>query len=244
MNNNIYLSIIIPAYNEEERLSPTLSTIRSYCDAEGYEYEVIVVDDGSSDSTAVKVLKDPLNKAGRLRLLRNGQNHGKGYSIKRAIIASEGEYLLLCDADMSTPIEGEKKLFAAINKGYDIAIGSRSIKGADIRLHQPFYREYMGKIFNGLVRLFVLKGIIDTQCGFKLMKKAPGKEIAKRLKIERFAFDVELLYLARRKGYSIKEVPVVWINSPASRVNPIRDSYNMLKDLLFIKRLHNAKKQV
>ena len=235
----MFLSIIIPVYNEEDRLGITLSRIHSYLNTKEYKYEVIVVDDGSSsDKTREIALASSLKSAGNLKLLSNQKNRGKGFSVRRGIIAANGEYILFSDADLSTPIQELDKLLEYTKSGYDIAIGSRSMSGSDVRVHQPFYREFMGRIFNLIVQIAVFKGIIDTQCGFKLFKSNIAKEIADKMRIDRFSFDVEMLYLARRMNCKIKEVPVVWINSPSSRVDPIRDSVKMFLDILYIKRLH------
>jgi len=234
----MFLSIIIPAYNEQERLKVTLEKVSLYLDIKQYESEVIVVDDGSTDDTVKVALSSKLNTSGRLTILQNEGNRGKGFSVRRAILAARGDYILFSDADLSTPIEEVEKLFKQIEVGADIVIGSRSIEGAQVQVHQPFYREWMGRLFNFFVQLFVLKGFIDTQCGFKLLRASPAKDIATFLKIDGFSFDVELMYLATKKNYRIKETPVIWINSPNSRVNPIFDSYKMLKDLLTIKQLH------
>ena len=242
MSKNIHLSIIIPAYNEQERLPLSLSKIHSYCNSQGYNYEVLVVDDGSTDNTTRVVTDNPLSKTGKLRILKNQRNRGKGYSVKRGIMASKGGYVLFSDADLSTPIEEVEKLFSVLNEKFDIVIGSRSIKGAQIKVHQPFYREYMGKFFNKLVRLFTLKGIIDTQCGFKLFNGTLARDIAAQMRVDGFAFDVEMLYLARRSGCRIEEVPIIWVNSPQSKVDPLRDSLKMLLDIINIKRLHYENK--
>lgn len=232
------LSIVIPAYNEEKRLQSTLEKIYSYLKGKDYEYEVIVIDDGSSDRTAEVALGSELNKTGRLSLLKNERNRGKGFSVKRGILDCRAEFILFTDSDLSTPIEELDELFLSIQSGYDIVIGSRSIEGAEVRVHQPFYRELMGNFFNVLVQILVLKGFIDTQCGFKLFKGDTAKDIANELKIDRFGFDVEMLYLAQKKNYKIKELPVIWLNSPTSKVNPVFDSWRMFIDLLSIKRLH------
>ena len=234
----MFLSIVIPAYNEEKRLQSTLEKIYSYLKNKDYEYEIIVIDDGSSDRTARVALDSDLNKTGKLALLNNEKNKGKGFSVKKGILASRAEFLLFTDSDLSTPIEELDELFLSIQSGYDIVIGSRSIEGSDIRVHQPFYRELMGKIFHILVQMFVLKGFIDTQCGFKLFKGDIARNIANELRIDRFGFDVEMLYLAQKKNYKIKEMPVIWLNSPTSKVNPVFDSCRMFMDLLSIKRLH------
>ena len=234
----MFLSIVIPAYNEEKRLGTTLQKIHAYLNQKDYDYEVIVVDDGSADKTKDVALDSPLSQAGRLKFLQNDGNQGKGFSVKRGILAASGDHILFSDADLSTPIGEVERFLSFINNGFDIIIGSRG-KGADIRVRQPFYREYMGRFYNKLVQLFAIKGFMDTQCGFKLFKKDIAKEIAPLLKIKGFSFDVEMLYLAAKKGYKIKEVPVTWINSPASRVHPVIDSCRMFVELLSIKRMHN-----
>lgn len=239
----MYLSVVIPAYNEASRLGLTLKKLNSFLSCKDYDYEVIIVDDGSTDGTSSVASESTLSKSGKLSIIKNNRNKGKGFSVRKGMASSKGDYVLFTDADLSTPIEELDKLFSYIGKGFDAAIGSRSIKGANIQAHQPFYREYMGKLFNKIVRLFVLRGIIDTQCGFKLFKKTLVKDILPYLNIEGFAFDVEILYLAGKKGYSIKEVPIVWLDSPASKVNAVSDSLRMLMDILSIKRLHNGKER-
>ena len=234
----MFISIIIPAHNEEERLKISLDKLYQYLISKDYDYEVIVVDDGSSDKTSQTALESKLAKSGKVVFLQNSGNKGKGFSVKQGILHSIGEYVLFSDADFSTPIQELDKLFGYVKNGYDIAIGSRSIKGANITVRQPFYREMMGKFFNFLVQVFVLRGIHDTQCGFKLFGRQCAKDIAQELKIDRFGFDVEMLYLAQKKKYKIKEVPVTWINSPISKVNPIKDSFQMFLELLSIKKLH------
>jgi dolichyl-phosphate beta-glucosyltransferase len=234
----MFISIIIPAYNEEERLKISLDKLYQYLKSRDYDYEAIVVDDGSTDKTSETILESALSKAGKVIFLTNRENKGKGFSVKQGILHSIGEYVLFSDADFSTPIEELDKLLDYVKNGYDIAIGSRSIKGANITVRQPFYREAMGKVFNFLVQIFVLKGIHDTQCGFKLFCGKCAKSIAEEIKIDRFGFDVEMLYLAQKKNYKIKEVPVTWINSPTSKVNPISDSFKMFLELLSIKKLH------
>lgn len=234
----MFLSIIIPAYNEEERLKTTLEKIHSYLKSKDYKCEIIIVDDGSIDLTSQVALSSELAKEGKLALLKNDKNSGKGFSIKRGILASNGDCILFTDSDLSTPIEEFDKLLSYLKLDYDVAMGSRSIAGADVRLRQPFYREIMGKVFNFLVQLFVLKGFVDTQCGFKVFKAICAKDIAKELKIDRFGFDVEMLYLAKKKNYKIKEVPVIWLDSPTSRVSPVSDSCKTFTDLLRIKKMH------
>ncbi len=238
MKMPVYLSIIIPAYNEEKRIGPTLSKIYGFLKTKNYEYEVILVDDGSNDKTILGARDSELAKINKLKIVKNGMNKGKGFSVKNGILNSTGEYLLFSDADLSTPIEEADKLFNYIGKGYDIVIGSRSIAGSDVKVHQPFYREKMGRIFNFLVNSLLLSGFIDTQCGFKLFKGNVAREMGKELTINGFCFDVEMLYLAKRMGYKIAEVGIVWENSPQSKVRVFSSSLSMFIDLLKIKRRH------
>lgn len=235
----MFLSVIIPAYNEETRLKGTLDKVHSYLEGKDLKYEVIVVDDGSLDKTKDVALESNLYREGKLKLLENKTNMGKGFSVKRGILEAGGDCILFSDADLSTPIEEFEKLYKYIKSGFDIVIGSRAIEGSDIKLHQPFYREYMGRFFNRLVQLFVMKGIIDTQCGFKLFKAEIAKDIASKQKVKGFSFDVEILYLANKRGYKVKEAPVVWLNSPSSRVNPFVDSCKMFFEIVSIKKMHH-----
>lgn len=235
----MYLSVIIPAYNEENRIGHTLSAIHGYLRAKDFEYEVIVVDDGSSDSTVAKAEESALSKENKLKVIKNGDNRGKGFSVKNGILATSGEYVLMSDADMSTPIEEFDKLRKYVSEGYDIVIGSRSVEASDIRVRQPWYREGMGKTFNFFVKtLLGIKEFNDTQCGFKLFKGDIARDIAEDLKIEGFCFDPEMLYIAEKKGHKVKEVGVTWDNSPESRVTIMASSLSMFLDLFKIKRLH------
>ena len=233
------LSVVIPAYNEENRLPTTIKEIISYLDQGNADYEIIIVDDGSTDNTQLKV-EEIKSKNSRIRILQNTKNKGKGFSVKKGVLAAQGEYILFCDADGSTPISELDKLLTKLRAGYDIAIGSRGLKESQIRVRQPFYREYMGKIFNRLVRLLAVPGIADTQCGFKCFRREAARELFTLQKIKRFSFDVEILYLAQKGGYKIVEVPVVWMNSPVSRVGLIKDSLRMLFDVLRIRLIHGS----
>ncbi|MFH0732490.1 MAG: dolichyl-phosphate beta-glucosyltransferase [Candidatus Omnitrophota bacterium] len=234
----MYLSIVIPAYNEEKRIKATLSNIYDFLRAKGFDYEVIVVDDGSADKTVVEAQGSSLFTEGNLCVIKNWINVGKGFSVKRGILATKGEYVLFTDADLSTPIEELDKLLGVMSEGYDIVIGSRSAIDSDVRIHQPWYRERMGKVFNAFVKLFLLEEFNDTQCGFKLFKGDAARRLALLLKIDSFCFDVELLYLAKLKGYKVKEAGVVWNNSPQSKVRAVASSVSMFIDLIKIKKLH------
>ena len=230
----MYLSIIIPAYNEEQRLGATLRTILTYLARQPYPTEIIVVDDGSQDGT-LRVAARFCGGNPPVRVLQNGRNRGKGFSVRQGFLHARGAYLLFSDADLSTPIEEVEKLLAALHTPYDIAIGSRALPESCIEVHQPWYRENMGRFFNVLVRALVMPGIRDTQCGFKCFTQEAGLEIARRMTRERFSFDVEMLYLAGLLGYRVCEVPVVWRNSPQTRVHAVRDSASMFADLVAIR---------
>ena len=234
----MFLSIIIPAYNEEQRIGKTLFTMKEYFKSQNYDYEVIVVDDGSRDDTVLKSQESSLALDGKLKVVKNGINRGKGFSVKNGILNSSGEYILISDADMSTPIQEVEKLLKHIKDGNDVVIGSRSIQGSDIRVYQPWYRQIMGKTFNLFVKTLLFRGINDTQCGFKLFRGDVARNIAQKMRIEGFCFDVEMLYLAKKSGFKVKEIGVVWENSPDSRVTVVNSSLNMFFDLFKIKKIH------
>ncbi|MDI6892697.1 MAG: glycosyltransferase family 2 protein [Actinomycetota bacterium] len=236
-NNTTFLSVVIPTYNEEGRIKETLSHIAKYLGDQHYSHEIIVIDDGSSDNT-VKVVKDMCKQQNNISITQNDQNRGKGYSVRRGILQSRGEFILFSDADLSTPIEEVEEFLTYLRKDYDIAIGSRALAGSYIQIRQPWWREKMGKVFNLLARGLKLTEIKDTQCGFKCFKKDVAHDIFRKQKINHFCFDLEVLYVAGKRGYKIKEIPVQWQNSPTSKVNPVTDSIKMLFDLLKIKFIH------
>ncbi|MCS7151562.1 MAG: glycosyltransferase family 2 protein [Endomicrobia bacterium] len=227
------LSIIIPVYNEEERIVRTLSTIIGYLEGIMYDFEIIAIDDGSVDNTP-KILQNFASSYTKIKVLNNTINLGKGAAVRNGVLNAEGEYIYFTDADLSTPIEELEKFLSYI-KDYDIVIGSRATKGSQILVHQPFYREFMGKTFNKLVKLFFRMNFNDTQCGAKLFKKDVAKKIFSISKINGFAFDVEVLYIAELYGYKIKEVPVLWRHSKGSKVHLVKNGLEMLVDLFRIK---------
>lgn len=238
MSEEVFLSVIIPAYNEEKRLGRTLEELDGYLKGKEYKYEIIVVDDGSSDGTADVALSSDLAERSILKVFLNDKNRGKGYSVREGFKRASGSLVLFTDADLSTPIAEIEKLEEAIHSGVDIAIASRSMRNSDIKVRQPLYRVLMGKIFNLFAKCMGLRGITDTQCGFKLFKNECIKNILPGLRINGFSFDVELLYSARRQGYTIKEVPVIWSNFQESKVQPLVDSTKMFLDLIRIKFMH------
>ena len=244
MNKNPYLSIVVPAYNEERNIIKSLQSIYAYLKDYDYNFEVIVSDDGSSDNTA-KLVSEFCNTHKDFKLTSN-KHKGKGPTVWKGVMEAKGEFIYLADADLAAPISEIKRLFVwLVDEGYDIAIASREGLGAS-RIGEPYYRHLMGRIFNLFIRIIAISGIDDTQCGFKLFKNKAAKDIFSRFKLYgrdsgeiRYAytgaFDVEVLYIAKKLDYRIKEVPVTWAYVKTDRVNPIRDSVKMSLDVLKIK---------
>lgn len=228
------ISIVIPAFNEAERIGQTIEKICDYFSKKAQLFEIIVINDGSRDSTPNIVLD--LSKKGKsIALLENSTNKGKGASVRKGIFHAVHDLILLTDADLSTPIEEFEKLVPWIQRGYDIVLGSRWLKESEIIIRQPWHRRTMGKVFNLLVSILIVSDFSDTQCGFKLFRSEAATRIFSVSKIDGFAFDVEVLFVAKKMGYKIKEVPVRWIDSPRSRVNALRDPFRMFLDLLRIR---------
>jgi dolichyl-phosphate beta-glucosyltransferase len=232
--NPVQLSVIVPAYNEAKRIGTALEKIPAYCRSLGGSYELLIVDDGSDDKTA-EVVRAAATRDGHIRLLSHAERCGKGAAVKTGVLASSGSLVLFSDADLSTPIEEFDHLRRALDEGYDIAIGSRVADGARIEVRQNLVRQTMGQTFNGLIRLLLVQGFKDTQCGFKLFRQNAALSIFARTRITGFAFDVEVLVIARQHGFKVKEVPVVWRNAPASKVQIILDPLKMFGDLFRIK---------
>jgi len=231
-----HLSVIIPAFNEEARIGNTITEIVAYLLRQFYAWDIIVVDDGSSDRT-VQVAKEKLAGFSHV-ILENVTNRGKGYSVKRGMLEGKGKYLLFTDADLSTPIEELEKFLVYLEKDCDMVIGSRAVEGSQVEIHQPRFREIMGRIFNRIARLLAFRGIHDSQCGFKCFKREAAHRLFSRQKLDGFSFDAEILYLAQKEGYRIKEEPVIWRNSVQTRVQIATDPFRMLVDLIRIRRLH------
>jgi glycosyltransferase involved in cell wall biosynthesis len=227
------LSIIIPSYNEESRLPATLDSIATYLSELGREAEVLVVDDGSKDGT-VAVAEYFRIKIPTLRVVSNGINRGKGYSVRHGMHEARGRIALFTDADLSAPIEEAGKLIDALDT-YDLAIGSRAVDRSLISVHESPFREFAGIIFNKIVRIILWLPFVDTQCGFKAFRREPCAILFQQQTIERFGFDPELLYLARHHGLRAVEIPVRWGHSPATKVSMLRDSIQMFIDIFTIR---------
>jgi len=243
------LSVVVPAYNEEARIRASLERLAAFFGGPAAPpggAEIVVVDDGSVDGTVAIVERfaaaagiAPGAGAGggavSFRLLRNGANRGKGYSIKHGVLMSAGDFILVSDTDFSTPIEELPRLLRLVeSEGYGIAIGSRGLPDSQVETHQPAWRELMGRSFNRLVRAITGLRFRDTQCGFKVMRREAVLPLFRAARVEGFAYDVEILYLARRAGVRTVEVPVIWRNSVGSKVNALFDSYDMLKDIIWV----------
>ena len=227
------LSIILPSFNEELRLPASLEKIAGYIRDKRPNTEVLVVDDGSTDRTAA-IAESWRDRIPQLRVLSNGSNRGKGFSVRHGSLEAQGDIVLFTDADLSAPIEEGEKLFAAL-QSYDVAIGSRAVDRSLIEVHESLFREFAGIVFNKIVRVILRLPFVDTQCGFKAFRRERCQIIFEQQIIERFGFDPELLYLARHHGLSIKEVPVRWAHSPATKVNMLRDSVQMFLDVFLIR---------
>ena len=231
------LSLVVPAFNEEKRLPVSLARISEWVLSRSPQLsvEVLVVDDGSSDRTAAVAEKTAAGLGHAYRVLRLPRNRGKGAAVREGVLAAAGEQVLVTDADLSTPIEEVEKLLPHFQQGYDVVIASRSLKNSEILVRQPWHRQLMGKVFNRIVRLFAVPGIIDTQCGFKCFSRRAVEAIFPLCRVDGFAFDVEILYLARKLKLGVKEVPVRWIDSPRSTVSPLRDSARMFREVLALR---------
>ncbi|MEN9937509.1 MAG: hypothetical protein RLZZ387_4088 [Chloroflexota bacterium] len=237
------LSVVVPAYNEERRLPTTLTKILEYLGRQSYAAELIVADDGSSDETAALVERMmPAHPS--LRLLRL-DHRGKGYAVRAGALAAKGAFVLLCDADLAVPIGEWDRLRAALDSGYDVAIGSREGVGAQ-RMGEPWHRHVMGRVFNLIVRAVAVGDIQDTQCGFKALRRPVAEDLFHRVQIYGenaprvqgaavTAYDVELLFLAVRRGYRVAEVPVPWIYGEETKVSALRDSWRNLRDVLTVR---------
>jgi glycosyltransferase involved in cell wall biosynthesis len=228
------LSIVIPAYNESARIEQTLERVMACVDGQGWDAEVLVVDDGSTDRT-VEIVHAWMERYPRLHLIQNEGNRGKGYSVRNGLLQAAGEVVMFTDADLSAPMEEAERLLAAIREGADVAIGSRWMDRTRQTIHQPLYRRFFGRCFNGVTRTVMGLPFKDTQCGFKAFKRAAAQVIFRLQRIERWGFDPEILFIARKLGYNIREVPVTWGHDERSRMSYLRDGMKMLEEMAAIR---------
>ncbi len=238
------VSIIIPAYNEEARLSPTLLATAEYFTTRQEPFEILVVDDGSRDKTADTVATfakahPDLN----VQCLSYGGNRGKGYAVRYGMLHATGDLRLFCDADLATPVEEYEVVLAAMMaEKAEIGIGSRPLRASHLLVHQPWYREMLGRLFNKIVQVLAVSGIADTQCGFKIFTATAAQEVFSRCRLDQFAFDSEALYIACKLGYTIAEVPIRWSHKAGSKVSMVRDGARMIYDLSTIHWMHRSLK--
>ena len=228
-------SFVIPAYNESARIRPTLDEVLRYTAEKGWAAEIIVVDDGSRDDTP-DIIRQYAAKHANIKLVQNPGNCGKGFSVRNGMLHASGDLCLFTDADLSSPIAEAQKLFDAIGGGADVAFGSRWLRAELQTERQPLYRQLLGRIFNLALRVFLGLHYADTQCGFKAFRRDAAQRIFPLQKIERWGFDPEILFLARRFGFKVVEVPVHWAHSEGTRLHPFRDGMRMFVDVLHIRR--------
>lgn len=229
--NTPFLSVIIPAYNEENRLPRTLEKVLEFLNKQNYSFEVLVIENGSSDRT-FEVAKEYAQTHSSVIILQE-QQRGKGNAVRRGMLEAKGEYRFICDADLSMPIEEVAKFIPPQLTDFDIAIGSREALGA-VRYNEPSYRHFGGRAINIIIRLFILSGFQDTQCGFKCFRSQVAEDLFRQQTLTGWSFDIEILYLARRKKLRIKEIPIDWYFFADSKVNAIRDALKMISDIFVI----------
>ena len=234
------VSVIIPAYNEAVRLPMTLGATADYFAARDERFELLVVDDGSTDGTAAAVQEFAAQRPEiAVQCLSYGGNRGKGYAVRYGMLRAGGERRLFCDADLATPAEEYEVVLAAMTEqNSQIGIGSRPLRASHLLVHQPWYREQLGRGFNAAVQLLAVPGIADTQCGFKIFTAEAAQTVFSRCRVDGFAFDSEALFIARRLGYTIAEVPIRWSHKDGSKVSMVRDGFRMLADLSRIRWMH------
>lgn len=232
--------MIIPAYNEAGRIVPTLKRVHEYFSGQTYTWSVTVVSDGSSDETNALVLDFVKDHQG-FALIASTPNHGKGYVVRKGMLEVEGDLLLFSDADLAAPIEEVEKLLPKMDS-HDVAIGSRPLKESNLEVRQPFYREALGRLANKLIQAMAVKGIKDTQCGFKLFKRDVAKDVFSRCKLDGFSFDFEALMVARDLGYKISEVPIRWSHQEGSKVVLWRDAPKAFYDLFKLRLMGKSKR--
>ena len=230
-----FLSIVIPAYNEEVRIAQTLETLEDYLSRQSYSWEVIVADDGSEDGTA-NLVQAAVDRNPSIRLV-SLSHRGKGSAVRAGMLSAQGQYRFIADADLSMPIEHLERFLPPVLSDFDIAIGSREAPGSR-RFHEPLRRHLMGRVFNWMVRLLAVRGFSDTQCGFKCFDASAAETLFALQRAHGFGFDVEVLFLAQRLGMRIVDIPIDWYYEEGSKVKPVRDSILMLRDILSVRWSH------
>ena len=228
------LSVVIPMYNEAARMRQSLPRLLSYLAAQPYSFEIIAVDDGSADNTPA-VARELLADVAQSRVIETHPNRGKGHALRVGMPASRGQFVLFTDADLSTPPEELDKFWPWMEQGFDVVIGSRKMAGANVVRHQPWWRERMGKVFTWLSDVLATRGISDVTCGFKVFSRRAAHDLFRRARINDFSFDAEILFLAQRRGYPIKEVPVVWRDEEGTKVRVLRDAVRAFRGLMRIR---------
>ncbi|MBW8748402.1 MAG: glycosyltransferase family 2 protein [Acidobacteria bacterium] len=228
------ISIVIPAFNEQARIERTLDRVLTCVNDRGWDAEVLVVDDGSTDHTPA-IIKRWMEHHPRLKLIHNRGNRGKGYSVRNGLLQAAGEIVMFTDADLSAPMEEAERLFAALDAGADVAIGSRWLERQRQTIHQPLYRRFFGRCFNAMTRLVMGLPYKDTQCGFKAFRRSAAQVIFRLQRIERWGFDPEILFIARKLRYIVREVPVTWGHDERSQMSYLKDGAKMLEELAIIR---------
>jgi dolichyl-phosphate beta-glucosyltransferase len=231
---SVQYSIVIPAYNESARIGRALSEVSRCIQERGWNAEVIVVNDGSRDTTAA-IVQSFTQEHPYVRLIENGSNRGKGYSVRNGILNAAGSVVMFTDADLSAPMEEAERLFAAIRDGADVAIGSRWLERGRQTIHQPLYRQFFGRCFNAVTRMIMRLPFADTQCGFKAFTRSAAQTIFQLQRIERWGFDPEILFIALKRGYKVREVAVTWGHDERSRMSYLKDGIKMLEELVYIR---------
>jgi len=228
-----FLSIIIPAYNEESRLPASLAAINDYIQSQSFLAEALVIENGSQDRT-YEIAQDFSSQHIGFRVLAEARR-GKGLAVQRGMLEARGEYRFMCDTDLSMPVAEISRFFPPMLVDFDVAIASREAPGA-VRYHEPAYRHLGGRLINMMIRLLILPGLNDTQCGFKCFRAPVAEELFRRQCLTGWSFDIEILYIARQFGYRIIEIPIPWYFNPQSKLNPFSDAFRMARDILFVRR--------
>ena len=230
----ILYSIVIPAYNESARIGRALTDVTAAVKRNGWDAEVLVVNDGSTDDTAEIVQAFAANHP-IIRLIQNNGNRGKGYSVRHGMLEAMGSIVMFTDADLSSPMDEAERLFAAIREGADVAIGSRWLDRGRQTIHQPIYRQFFGRCFNAVTRMVMQLPFADTQCGFKAFTRSAAQAVFQLQRIERWGFDPEILFIALKRGYRVREVAVTWGHDERSRISYLKDGIKMLEELVCIR---------